>query len=75
MVPKLDTDEGGEISLTEFEAWIDKQRKLFMYDSVDKDIQVQDHDGDQMISWSEYTKAMFGEWEHDDFPKDEVMST
>ena len=74
MVPKLDTDKDGEISLAELEAWIDKQRKIFMYDAVDEDIEVQDHDGDRMISWNEYMKARFGESEHDNFPKDEVIS-
>lgn len=72
MVPKLDTDKDGEISLAELESWIDKQRKIFMYDAVDEDIKEQDHDGDKMISWTEYMKARFGEWEHEDYPKDEV---
>ena len=75
MIPKLDTDKDGEISLKELEAWIDKQRKIFMYDAVDEDIGVQDSDGDKMISWTEYMKARFGEWEHEDFPKDEVGVT
>ena len=72
MVPKLDTDKDGEISPAELESWIDRQRRNFMYDAVDEDIERQDKDGDKMISWNEYMKARFGESEQDDFPKDEV---
>ena len=72
MVPKLDTDKDGEVSPDELEAWIDKQRRNFMYDAVDEDIEWQDKDGDKMISWNEYMKARFGESEQDNFPKDEV---
>ena len=73
MIPKLDTDKDGEISQAELEDWIDKQRKNFMYDAVDEDIEEHDQDGDKMISWNEYMKARFGESENEDFPKDEVL--
>ena len=72
MVPRLDTDKDGEISVDELEAWIEKQRKTFMYDAVDESIESEDKDGDKMISWGEYMKARFGEWEHENYPKDEV---
>ena len=72
MIPLLDTDKDGLISPEELEAWIEKQRKVFMYDIVDEHIEKEDKDGDKMISWTEFMKERFGEWEHENFPKDEV---
>ena len=72
MIPRLDDNKDRQISVDELEAWIEKQRKIFMYDAVDEDMKIQDEEGDNKISWSEYMKARFGEWEHENYPKDEV---
>lgn len=67
---KIDINKDNEVSLQELEAWIEKQRKAFMYEAVEKNIKQEDKDGDGKITWEEYKKERFGEW--DNLPKDHV---
>lgn len=60
---KIDTDEDGFVSLQELDAWIEIQRKNFMYEAVDENIAKEDTDGDGKISFMEYKIAYFGEWD------------
>lgn len=69
----IDTNRDGLVSPDELSVWIEKQRKAFMYEDVDKRIAREDRDGDGEISWEEYSKAEYGEWDNPDkLPKDHV---
>lgn len=72
---RIDTDKDGFVSEGELEAWIEKQRKAFMYEAVEKNIKKEDKDGDGKISWDEYKLEYFGEWNDDNLPKDHVSQT
>ena len=60
---KIDTDKDSFVSLKELDTWIEIQRKNFMYEAVDENIAKEDTDGDGKISFMEYKKAYFGEWD------------
>lgn len=66
----IDTNRDGLVSYDELSVWIEKQRKAFMYEDVDKRIAEEDKDGDREITWEEYRKGRFGEWDNVDLPKD-----
>lgn len=69
----IDTNKDGLVSPDELSVWIEKQRKAFMYEDVDKRIAKEDRDGDGEISWEEYSKSEYGEWDNPDkLPKDHV---
>ena len=69
----IDTNKDSLVSSEELTVWIEKQRKAFMYEDVDKRIYKEDRDGDGEISWEEYAKAEYGEWDNPDkLPKDHV---
>lgn len=69
----IDTNKDSLVSSEELSVWIEKQRKAFMYEDVDKRIYKEDRDGDGEISWEEYSKAEYGEWDNPDkLPKDHV---
>lgn len=69
----IDTNKDGLVSPDELSVWIEKQRKAFMYEDVDKRIAKEDRDGDGEISWEEYSKSEYGEWDNaDKLPKDHV---
>ena len=68
----IDTNRDGLVSYEELSVWIEKQRKAFMYEDVDKRIADEDKDGDGEITWEEYRKGRFGEWDNIDLPKDHV---
>lgn len=69
---KIDTNQDNKVSVQELEAWIEKQRKAFMYEAVEKNIKDEDKNGDGKISWEEYKIAHFGEWDNTNLPKDHV---
>lgn len=69
----IDTNKDSLVSREELSVWIEKQRKAFMYEDVDKRIAKEDKDGDGEISWEEYSKAEYGEWDNPEkLPKDHV---
>lgn len=68
----IDTNRDGLVSYEELSVWIEKQRKAFMYEDVDKRIKDEDKDGDREITWEEYKKGRFGEWDNIELPKDHV---
>ncbi|CAH3037536.1 unnamed protein product [Pocillopora meandrina] len=70
VVKMIDTNKDGLVSEDELRVWIEKQRKAFMYEDVDKRIAKEDKDGDGEISWEEYRKSEYGEWDNYDLPKD-----
>ena len=70
---KIDLDKDGLVTLKELEAWIEKQRKGFMYEAVDKSILEQDQDGDGLITWKEFKEGFFGKWDND-LPQDHVST-
>lgn len=70
----IDTNKDGLVSYEELSVWIEKQRKAFMYEDVDERIAQEDKDGDREISWEEYKKARFGEWDNTNLPKDHVSN-
>ena len=72
VVKMIDTNKDGLVSEDELRVWIEKQRKAFMYEDVDKRIAKEDKDGDGEISWEEYRKSEYGEWDNYDLPKDHV---
>lgn len=72
VVSRIDVDKDGFVSEGELEAWIEKQRKAFMYEAVEKNIKKEDKDGDGKISWDEYKLEYFGEFNDDTLPKDHV---
>ena len=47
----IDTNKDSLVSSEELSVWIEKQRKAFMYEDVDKRIYKEDRDGDGEISW------------------------
>ena len=71
----IDTNRDGRVSPEELSIWIEKQRKAFMYEDVDKRIAKEDQDGDGEITWLEYAKSEYGEWyDPDKLPKDHVSA-
>lgn len=69
----IDTNRDGLVSPDELSIWIEKQRKAFMYEDVDKRIAREDTDGDGEITWLEYAKSEYGEWyDPERLPKDHV---
>lgn len=69
----IDTNKDSLVSPDELSVWIEKQRKAFMYEDVDKRIAKEDKDGDKEISWEEYAKSEYGEWDNPEkLPKDHV---
>ncbi|KAJ7372307.1 hypothetical protein OS493_019751 [Desmophyllum pertusum] len=66
----IDANKDGLVSYEELSVWIEKQRKSFMYEDIDKRIKKEDKDGDRQISWEEYAKAEYGEWDETNLPKD-----
>lgn len=68
----IDANKDGLVSYEELSVWIEKQRKSFMYEDIDKRIKKEDKDGDRQISWEEYAKAEYGEWDETNLPKDHV---
>ena len=72
---KIDLDKNGLVSFEELEGWIEKQRKNFMYEAVDENIEKQDKDGDGLITWEEYRNAYFGEWDNTNLPQDHVSKS
>lgn len=68
----IDINRDGLVLYDELFVWIEKQRKVFMYEDVDKRIVEEDKDGDGEIIWEEYRKGCFGEWDNVDFLKDYV---
>ena len=69
---KIDANKDSLVSLEELEAWIEIQRKAFMYEAVNEYIAKQDKDKDGKVSWKEYEIANFGEWDNVEPPKDLV---
>ncbi|KXJ19691.1 calumenin-B [Exaiptasia diaphana] len=67
---KIDTNKDSKVSLEELEAWIERQRKAFMYEAIEKNIKEEDKNGDGKISWEEYKAAKFGEWDNNNLPQD-----
>ena len=74
VMTKIDMDHDGSVSEGELEAWIEKQRKAFMYEAIEKSIDNEDKDGDWLISWDEYKAVHFGEWDDNNLPKDHVSA-
>lgn len=73
VIKLIDTNRDGLVSPDELSVWIEKQRKAFMYEDVDKRIKKEDKDGDGEISWVEYSKSEYGEWHNPEkLPKDHV---
>ena len=73
VIKLIDTNRDGLVSPDELSVWIEKQRKAFMYEDVDKRIKKEDKDGDGEISWDEYSKSEYGEWHNPEkLPRDHV---
>lgn len=60
----IDINKDSLVLFDEFIVWIEKQRKVFMYEDVDKRIVKEDRDGDGEIFWDEYVKLEYGVWEN-----------
>lgn len=70
----IDKNKDEKVSLEELEAWIERQRKGFMFENVSKNIKNEDKNGDRKISWEEYKQAHFGQWDNDNLPNDHVST-
>lgn len=69
---KVDQNKDNKVDLEELEAWIERQRKAFMYENVEKNIKTEDKDDDGKVSWEEYKLHHFGQWDNINVPKDHV---